>query len=346
MNKKIYINGRFLTQGMTGINRFGYETCIALAKLGINFEILTPKGIKKEYDLSLLKIRSLNFFKSHLWEQITLPLFLWRKNALLINFSGLGPIFKSNQIITIHDLSFMVNPSWFSKSYYYIYNLLTPIVAKNAKKILTVSNYSKMEIERILQIPSEKITVVYNAVSEEFINKANFIMEKNTSQPYLLAVFSLDPRKNLESLILAYNKSELDIPLLIIGGGNSVFGEIKYNSDKNIHILGRVTDEELVAYYKNASLFIYPSLYEGFGLPPLEAIMCGCKKILLSDLEVFHEIYGDNVNYANGNDVDSLSLAIKETLNKEDKKINTKELKRIYNWKNVAKIIMQEVDKE
>lgn len=346
MTKKIYINGRFLTQNMTGINRFGYEICRSLAKLGIDFEVLVPNGVKEDYDLSSINVRTLNLFSSHLWEQITLPLFLIGKNALLINFSGLGPIFKTEQIITIHDLSFKINPSWFSKSYYFFYNLFTPIVARKAEKILTVSEFSKKEIERLLGVPPHKISVVYNAVSDSFLQKEAEVGTTDLSQPYILAVFSLDPRKNIDVLIQAYKESKIEIPLYVIGGGNSVFGDLKIkNMPYNIKFLGRVSDEELVAYYKNATLFVYPSLYEGFGLPPLEALMCGCRNVLLSDLEVFHEVYGDNVNYVEGDSVNSLSAAMNKALLNENKSPNIEELRKRYSWDLVAQKIKEEIYK-
>lgn len=343
MKKKIYINGRFLTQNMTGVNRFGYEVCLSLAKLGVDFEILTPAGVKDEYDLSSLKVKTLNLFVSHLWEQITLPLYLIGKNAILINFSGLGPIFRSKQIITIHDLSFMVNPSWFSKGYYYFYRIFTPIVAKNAKKILTVSEFSKKEIVKFLKVHSQKISVVYNAVSDTFLNQKEYAENTNLNKQYILSVFSLDPRKNLETLINAYKESKIDIPLYIIGGGNSIFGDINIKSSHGIYFLGRVSDKELISYYRNASLFVYPSLYEGFGLPPLESIMCGCRNILLSDIEVFHEIYGDYVNYVDGKSISSLSFAMQKALIEGNKNISIENLKNRYSWDNVAHIIKEEI---
>ena len=116
---KLFVNGRFLTQKITGINRFAYELCKALIALGTEIIIVAPKKIQPGYVLNC-RVVQFGLLNGPLWEQVDLPFYLLRhKNPLLLSFSGLGPIFYKNKIITIHDRAFLVNPSWYSKSYYW-----------------------------------------------------------------------------------------------------------------------------------------------------------------------------------------------------------------------------------
>ncbi|MCK9155681.1 MAG: glycosyltransferase family 4 protein [Paludibacteraceae bacterium] len=337
---KIYINGRFLTQKMMGINRFAFEMCRALQKEGLDFEILIPEETCDCYDTSSFNITPIKFFSSHLWEQITLPLYLLlKKDYILINFSGLGPVLCKKQIITIHDLAFLENPNWYSKGYYYIYKLLTPIAARNARKIFTVSNFSKHEITSKLHINEYKIEIIYNAISEE-INKG----KDDTpiaSEKYILSVASIDPRKNFGQLLKAYLKSGIKTPLYIAGSKNKVFGEsgISSESIQNVKLLGYVSDADLKRYYAQAELFIYPSLYEGFGIPPLEAISNNCP-VIISDIPVFKEIYKDSVCYVNplsDEDIaEKMKLLVNNNEKREELRAKGENILSLYSWKKSA----------
>ena len=133
----VYVNGRFLGHKMDGIGRFSLEICKQLKRLNLDFKIVIPKGLdyKNEFGFEIIEFGNL---KSHFWEQIDLLRFLKSNGSLLLlNLSGLGPLFYKNQIITIHDLSFYENKKWFSKVYTLFYSLTTPILARSAlKKIL------------------------------------------------------------------------------------------------------------------------------------------------------------------------------------------------------------------
>lgn len=142
-----YVNGRFLTQPMSGTNRFAYELCLGLVRRGVRFVVLTPDvPFSTDYDVSGFEIKRISPFSSHLWEQVTLPLYLWRNPTPLLSLKGLGPLFKRNQVSTIHDISYLVHPSWFSLPYRLYYRIMTPIMAKHSKRVITVSEFSKSEI--------------------------------------------------------------------------------------------------------------------------------------------------------------------------------------------------------
>lgn len=336
----IYINGRFLSNPMTGINRFAYELCKASSRL-FEFTIIAPNGrILPEYDIRGLNIIEYGRLKSHLWEQISLPLFLsTKKNYILLNFSGLGPLLNKSKITTIHDVSFLHNPGWFSKGYYLFYKILTPLIIKTSRAILTVSEFSKSEILKYYDVTPEKIHVVYNAVTKALENSTS----DNQKEKYILTVGSLDPRKNFKTLIRAFSDERLKhLELRIVGGTNRVFGELGYDmqNSPNIKFLGRISDEELRNQYRNAHLFILASLYEGFGIPPLEALGNGCP-IALSDIPVFHEIFEDAAVYFNPTDVNDIIGAILKSYNNSmSPSVDTpnKVLKK-FSWNRSAKKI-------
>ncbi len=338
MSKPIFINGRFLTQDMTGIQRFSYEICKALICRGTDLIILAPKKIRTEYRLKCRMIR-FGIFTSILWEQIDLPIFLMKhKNPLLLNFGSPGPFFYPNRIVTVHDLSFIIHPAWFSKSYWLYYRLATPVVTRLSKKVITVSEFSKNEIIRLIGIPEEKITVIHNAVSGAFRKQQSHGAGKQGK--YIFSVASLDPRKNLASLVDAYKMAGIDkeIKLVLAGKTNPIFN-MDLPGEILTHSVGYVPDDELSALYENATLFVYPSFYEGFGIPPLEAMSLGCP-VILSDIPVFREIFGDAAHYVDPLDPTSICKGILLVLSDDPYRMELirrgLERAKLYNWERSA----------
>lgn len=335
-----YINGRFLTQKMTGIQRFAWQMCLSLVQNGVDICVIMPgsKTEKRDYPFKTIEYGT---DMGPLWEQIFLPLFLFKHpDAELISFSGLGPIFAKRHISTIHDLSFFANKNWFSLPYRLYYRILTPILARKCKALITVSEFSKSEIVKYLGINPNKIVVIYNAVADTFFDKSEEgSIDARFQKPFVLAVSSLDPRKNFSMLVQAFEESDIEThKLYIIGAYHAAFSQtnLTHKSGK-IEFLGHVDDNILKQAYRHASLFIYPSLYEGFGIPPLEAMASGCP-VLLSDIEVFHEIDGNNALYCDPNNKEDIIKNIKFALDAKnahfisDLKDKGFAKSRCYNW--------------
>lgn len=341
----VYVNGRFLTQKITGVNRFAYEMCNELFKMGFEFRVVVnKKHINDEYNIVNFKIIDWGFGISHFWEQLIFPFyFLFKRDFVVVNFSGLGSFFLRNQIVTIHDLSFLHKPEWFSKLYYYYYSFMTPLLASKSIKILTVSEFSKSQIHLKLNQPLDKITVIYNAVSESFYYNKNF---SKIDEDYILLVSSHDPRKNIGNLVKAVELLPLNIKLYVIGDSNPVFNSTKFNNSISVRFLGRVSDLELQNYYKWAKLFVYPSLYEGFGLPPLEAVTMGCSTIV-SDIEVFREVFEDAVGYFNPLNTQDIKKCIEKYYLSTDviNNDNVERIKSKYSWSKSANKFIDLIDK-
>ena len=303
MAKEIWVNARFLTQPKSGVQIFAIEICKKLAKINPQINFVAPSNIRDKKLVKELNIVNTGNKTGALWEQIDLPKFLKKKNSpLLLNLCNTAPLNYTNNIITIHDLAFIENPNWFSTKFKIWYKFLIPKIALKAKHIITVSEFSKNEISDNLAIPKKKISVIYNGLQTDIIKfkKENSLAIKK--EKIIICVGSFNPRKNLTPLIKAFEKLNLnDYKLLIVGAKNENFNSQKpITSHKNIEYLGYLPNFELFKLYQKAQLLIYPSLYEGFGIPILEAIYFGCP-VLVSNLAVYKEIYhAFGLNYIKG----------------------------------------------
>ena len=343
----LYINGRFLTQPMTGVERYAYNICKAMARLQQPFTIVCPKApIHQDYDVSELNIVHYGIGNSHFWEQCVLPFFfIGKKGYRIVSFTGLGSILIRHKIMTVHDLAFLKNPSWYSKAYYWYYRLMTPLAVKTSQHILTVSEFSKSEILRFYPfLKPNRISVVYNAIDSLLFRHLSDVPP--AKEPFILCVSSIDPKKNFARLIEAC-QDLTGAKLYIVGNYNRVFSqqmELDTNSDK-IHFLGRVSDEELVRLYNQAECFVFPSLYEGFGLPPLEAMACGCP-VLVSDISVEREVCADASQYFNPLEPSEILSVITQFLSCTDVVKETMRQKgyeniKRFSWEKSAKMLME-----
>ena len=334
-SKILVVNSRFLTQNITGVQRFAIEIAKQLKVLypsGIQF--ISPKNIihidlAEELDVKIIGNRT-----GHLWEQIDLPRYLKSIDSpLLLNLANTAPLFYKNKIITVYDLAFHHYPKWFSKKFVLAYNFLIPRICKNSKHIFTDSEYVRKDISKSYSIDSTKITTIYGSYSEIF--KCN----SNQKESLILAVGSIDPRKNLLALINIF-KDIRDVKLMIVGQENRVFSSLGIKDlPDNIVFTGYVDDIELVNLYNKASLFVYPSFFEGFGIPPLEAQACGTP-VVCSNTTSLPEVGKDSVIYCDPYDLKDIREKIELVLNDKDLQNQLREkgfenIKR-FNWKRSA----------
>jgi glycosyltransferase involved in cell wall biosynthesis len=315
----IYVNARFLTQQTTGVQRYAIEITRELVRINPNVRLLAPHNILHQELAEELNVAIVGRLKGHLWEQIDLPLYLRsQKNPLLLNLGNTGPLRYRNQIVTIHDLSFLVNPGWFSNQFARFYSLLIPRLIRRAKTIITVSMFSKQEIVRILGTADQKIHLISCAISSTLMGDLSSPVHLPFPIPgkYILAVGSIEPRKNLRSLIEAFRqRHDKEVHLVVVGSRNKVFADsqIRQNAeaDSSIHFTGYVSDSQLVHLYRNAELFVYPSFYEGFGMPPLEAMGHGCP-VIVSDIPAHREVCSEAAVYVNPGSVSSILAGIEK----------------------------------
>lgn len=246
------------------------------------------------------------------------------------------PIFyRGKLLVTVHDVFHLAMSQFVNGIHKRLYaKFMFQMVKKKADKIVCVSKFTANELKKYVGVNENKISVIYNGVDEEWFNVP--LGKPVHNKPYLLFVGNVKPHKNLINLVKAFKliKDEIPHDLIIVGkkegfitGDNHIYDLVKDISNRVI-FTGYVSDEILKQYYKQADLFIFPSLYEGFGLPPLEALAVGTN-VICSDIPVLEEICEDRVNYFNPNDVNSIKESIRININKK----TNKEYKLIkYNW--------------
>ncbi|MEJ7821378.1 MAG: glycosyltransferase family 1 protein [Chitinophagaceae bacterium] len=355
----IYINGRFLTQRLTGVQRYAFEITKRLtAHYQNNLCILIPNvSINHSYETKNLPVKVIGKITNTLWEQIDLPIYLQQKDKpLLINLVNTAPCFYKNQIVCIMDMTIYVNPKWFSKYFVFYYKIIVPQISKNSKKVITISESSKKDIVQYLQISAEKIEIISPAVSDKFYKHnigSNILVKLNLNHnQYILSVSSLDPRKNFKRLIEAYNFLHKEIPLVIVGSEGKVFADEGLKimlKEKNIIFTGYVNDDDLITLYSSAKFFVYPSLYEGFGIPPLEAMACGCATIV-SNTSSLPEVCDNASLYVNPTDTQSINIAIQQLLKNDDLRnqliARGKEQVKKFSWDISARKLISVIEKQ
>ncbi|MEM7126712.1 MAG: exopolysaccharide biosynthesis polyprenyl glycosylphosphotransferase [Chloroflexota bacterium] len=267
-----------------------------------------------------------------LWEQVRLPQHALDLQADMIH--GLVNVLplrsKIPGIVTIHDLSFLRLPNLFpwTKQKYLTY--LCGQSAHNAEQIIAVSQQTADDLMHFFDIPAQKIHVVYNGVAEQFhpvsLNEQEAFREQKGLPPrFILYLGTLEPRKNLELLVQSFaqwktscpHESE-DVKLVVAGGKGWFFDEIfaavkELSLEEDVLFPGYIPAKELPGWYSAAELFVYPSRFEGFGLPVLEAMACGVP-VLCSDTGSLVELVQDTAFTVPANDVDGLTAGLCELM--------------------------------
>lgn len=307
-----------------------------------NYTKLILGVLSKKIDINVSKPKTINKYFIHLWTHLILP---FKKGDILFCPANIAPIFvpkNKKLILTIHDIAFMINPQSFSFFFRWYYKFIISINIKRADRIITVSNFSKKEIEKHYPYSKGKIEIIHLGIDELF--KPLNIKKKKQ----ILYVGSLNERKNFKSVLEAYEKLNLkDYKLLLVGNFNDNFKINKYSKqiidkakqNKNILFLSNISNNELLKLYNESKLLIFPSFYEGFGLPPLEAMACGTS-VITSNVSSLPEVGGDAVVYCNPYDVDDIRDKIELVINNENlqKEMIQKGLKRAkqFTWKKSA----------
>lgn len=345
--KTIYINGRFLSQTITGVQRYALEVLKSfdrlLSKGTINGKLyqlvlLTPSNTRHKLPLKNIKVCKVGKLNGQLWEQLELPFF--SSGHLLINLCNTAPILKTNQLLTIHDAATSANKDNYSFAFRSWYKILHHTLPLRTKRITTVSNFSKSELLKYYPVQEEKVNVIYLGIEHmNHIRDNNLILKQYdlVDTPYILAVSSLNPNKNFKGIIeaLKYIKYD-DVQIVLVGDkDNPIYKEAHLSKYTNIKLVGYVTDEELKALYKNANCFVFPSFYEGFGLPPLEAMSCGCP-VVASNRASLPEVLGDSVLYCdpeNPKDIaEKIAMVLDDQEIREEFQRKGLEKARQYSW--------------
>lgn len=294
------------------------------------------------------------------WEQLIFPILLKKLNIDIVHsFSQTGLLLAPcKSIMTIHDLQHYCYPGNFSICLRLYLKLMMWLTSRRSDKVITISNNSRNDILKFLKIPSEKVNVVYESscfgsspVSVSESDEIPIRKKYGIDDKYILSVASMLPHKNLDGLIRAFNLISPDDAryLVLVGMKLKSFNTIREViksitlPETRIKLLGYVPDEDLPALYSMAELFVFPSFFEGFGLPPLEAMTFGCP-VVASNSSSIPEILGDAALFVNPFDYKDIAEKMDGLLKDEacQRTLVQKGYKRIksFSWEKTAKEVL------
>ena len=312
---KIGIDARMYGSGFTGIGRYNFELVKNLAEIDNENEyvIFLRKKEYEEFEPPNERFTKMlaDFPHYSMAEQSGLLRLLNKTKIDLMHFTHFNaPVFYNKPyIVTIHDLTLSFFPGKKMNNFVrrFGYKMVLRNVTKKAKKIIAVSKNTKKDLEELFNVPSNHIKVIYNGVNPEFASKSSTyrpdLMKKlGLQKPYFLYTGVWRDHKNIVGLIKAFAEFNQELgdqyDLVITGRPSMSYKEVpdtirEMNLEERVHLVGLVSEQDLKALYQYAFTYAFPSFYEGFGLPPLEAMQCGTP-VIASNKSAIPEVCGKN----------------------------------------------------
>lgn len=355
---RIGIDARLVYYRQAGISQYTLSLLEEFAAIDQDDEFIVFQSRKDRTTL----VNQPNFRRRSLWtpphhrfEQLLLPLEISMVDLDVLHSPDFIPPFRRNckSVITIHDLNFLLYPHFLTPESASYYGQIDQAV-HNCDHIIAVSESTKRDIVRLTGAPEGKITVVYEAANPIYRplqdkRLCQQVKEKFDIQTdYILFVSTIEPRKNVPTLLMAYKQLldhyRVDVNLLLGGEKGWLFDEVftlaeKLGLRERARFLGRVSPEDLLGLYNAAQLLVHPAFYEGFGLPPLEAMACGTP-VVVSNTSSLPEVVGDAALLVDPTDVDGMAVAMWRLLSDEAlrQQMSEKGLKRarLFSWRKAA----------
>ncbi|MFA5021287.1 MAG: glycosyltransferase family 1 protein [Patescibacteria group bacterium] len=366
---RIGIDARLYGTKHGGIGRYTAELIKNLEKIDAanDYYVFLAKNNWDEYAPQNPRFKkvSADFKVYGIFEQLLYPALLYHYNLDLVHFThfNVPMLYAKKFIVTIHDLIISHYPSSRATNLHpliyriklFFYDFIVKSAARRAKQVIAVSQFTKDDIVRLLKIPAEKIAVVYEGADLPMVpaGDCSIILSKlGVGDDYIMYVGSAYPHKNLEKLIEAFGealKTRPALQLILVGKSNLFYSRLRESVAekafaKQIIFTGYLPDEAIVCLYKSAKLYVFPSLIEGFGLPPLEAQTYDLP-VASSDRTCLPEILGESALYFDPNNTWDMAAKIESGLSDEGlrRKLSAKGLENVkkYSWRKMGEEISE-----
>ena len=301
------VDGAFLAQRVSGIQRYSLELLAELDKIITpgEVELATPPGAQAP-GYRNIRVVETGSHTGMAWEQLDYPRYLQKHGRLGLCTCNVIPLFGFRGIAVVHDVCYRARPDFYTVLRARLsaawHRLQYRAIAKNCQNIVTVSQFSRRELQKYYGVAPQRVTVVPNAWQHmERIQADEKVFAKwprLEKGKYYFSMSNLLKNKNFPWVLQAA-KNKPGAVFAIAGGGDlaAAAGEKGLHIPKNVLCLGYVTDGEAKALMANCKAFLFPTFYEGFGIPPLEAIACGAPRVLVSDTPCMREVYGSHADY-------------------------------------------------
>lgn len=345
----VVVNARFLTQPITGVQRYAVELSKELKRLRPDLRFVTPRNVMHRELAEQLGAEMKGRLTGHAWEQLELP--LYTRGAFLVNLCNTAPVVKPYQPVTLHDAAVFAVPEAYSVAFRSWYKVLFWVLSRTAREVLTVSSFSQRELSHYCRVPTKHIMVIPEGAEHVHAVPADpAILERYslTHKPFLLAVGSQSPHKNFRGVVEALEQLGQTPFEVVIAGGAS--GQVHAHVEAlpaSVKHVGYVSDAELRALYEHATGFVHPAYYEGFGLPPLEAMMCGCP-VVTSEAASLPEVCGAAALYFDPHNPIDIAAKIQQLMQDEQLRRSLsqqgRERVRSFTWRKCAEAVLKRIE--
>lgn len=330
MTRTIIFNGKFLMAPPTGVHRVAEELISALDNILIDspdislthtFEVFAPRKLHHTLKLKRIAFKQGGLFTWIPWEQFDLP--RYKPGATRVSLCNLGPAISRNAVTMVHDAQVYISPDSYSKPFRIWYKFIQPLIGRRHKTILTVSHYSRQQLIDYKVAPAAKIHVVHNGVDHILRTTADTAAPAKLElvpHRYVLSLANAQAHKNIKVLLKAFADPRLaDLKLVLFGGADraELEGVNEGPLPKNVVLPGKISDAVLRGLIEQALCLAFPSTTEGFGLPPLEAMLLGCPAVV-APCGALPEVCGDAVLYADPSKPEDWVVKIKNLCDNED----------------------------